>query len=105
MLPWLGTADPIAAYAGLRPAGVGGANYLIAPSAAMPELINVAAIRSTGLTASPAIAERVCGLVADAGVPLEEPAPIEPPSRPPTPGDWWRRTAAWHTREPERASR
>ena len=51
MWPALEGAEPIAAYAGLRPAGRG-VNYLIEPSRACPELVNVAAIRSTGLTAS-----------------------------------------------------
>jgi len=58
MYPPLEDAQPIAAYAGLRPAGRG-VNYLIGPSRACPRLVNVAAIRSTGLTASLAIGERV----------------------------------------------
>ena len=62
MLPALEGAEPIAAYAGLRPAGRG-VNYVIGVSAASEALVNVAAIRSTGLTASLAIAERVCELV------------------------------------------
>jgi glycerol-3-phosphate dehydrogenase len=63
MLPALQGAEPVASYAGLRPAGRG-VNYLIGPSPACPELINVAAIRSTGLSASPGIGEHVAGLVA-----------------------------------------
>jgi glycerol-3-phosphate dehydrogenase len=63
MWPPLADAEPIGSWAGLRPAGRG-ANYLIGPSRACPGLINVAAIRSTGLTASLGIAEHVCGLVA-----------------------------------------
>ncbi len=65
MWPALEGAEPIAAYAGLRPAGRG-VNYLIEPSRACAGLVNVAAIRSTGLTASLGIAEYVCGLVAAA---------------------------------------
>ena len=69
MLPALEGAEPIAAYAGLRPAGRG-VNYAIGPSAACPGLINVAAIRSTGLSASLGIAEHVVGLVEEHGVEL-----------------------------------
>jgi glycerol-3-phosphate dehydrogenase len=73
-------AEPIAAYAGLRPAGKG-VNYLIGPSSRCEGLVNVAAIRSTGLTASLGIAERVSPL--DAGAPAT--------------GDsaWWRRVAEY----------
>jgi glycerol-3-phosphate dehydrogenase len=81
MLPGLG--EPVHAYAGLRPAGRG-VNYVIGRSRACPELINVAAIRSTGLTASLGIAEHVVRLL---GVDApESPLPevrIES-------GEWWR---------------
>jgi glycerol-3-phosphate dehydrogenase len=100
MLPGLEGAEPIASYAGLRPAGRG-VNYAIGASAACPGLINVAAIRSTGLSASLGIGEHVAGLVAEQGVPLRpervlvgEPAPggdREP---------WWRRAAGRQTRVP-----
>ena len=91
MLPALEDAEPMASYAGLRPAGRG-VNYLIGPSPACPGLINVAAIRSTGLSASLGIAEHVLGLIEDLGVQLgpdrplagAAPAPSEP---------WWLRTA------------
>ena len=88
MWPPLADAEPVAAYAGLRPAGRG-VNYLIGRSRACPGLVNVAAIRSTGLTASLGIAEYVCGLVPGLGPeqPLA-PAPVPPPT-----GEWWRRTA------------
>ncbi len=80
------------AYAGLRPAGRG-VNYLIAGSRTEPALVNVAAIRSTGLTASLAIAERVVTLVAAAGVPVAEPEPLAPGPPPAPEGEpWWRRT-------------
>jgi glycerol-3-phosphate dehydrogenase len=93
ILPALDGAEPIAAYAGLRPAGLGGVNYLIAPSAALPELVNAAAIRSTGLSASLAIAERVCAVLADAGLELGEERPLEPGAPLQLDGPWWRRTA------------
>jgi glycerol-3-phosphate dehydrogenase len=92
MLPELEGAEPIAAYAGLRPAGRD-ANYLIGPSPACPQLINVAAIRSTGLTASLGIAEHVVGLLAKQGVELGPDRPLAPGAPPPPAGPWWRRTA------------
>jgi glycerol-3-phosphate dehydrogenase len=92
MFPALEGAEPIAAYAGLRPAGRG-VNYLIGPSAACPGLINVAAIRSTGLSASLGIAEYVVGLVAAQGVTLapDRPLPASPPTE--SSDQWWQRTA------------
>lgn len=113
LLPALEGAEPIAAYAGLRPAGRG-ANYVIGPSAACPGLVNVAAIRSTGLSASLGIGEHVAGLVGQLGValgpvrpvPLDAPhgAPRRPPATPPPVRSphpdplapeqpWWRRAA------------
>jgi glycerol-3-phosphate dehydrogenase len=97
MLPALAGADPIAAYAGLRPAGRG-VNYVIGPSRASPQLIHAAAIRSTGLTASLAIAERVAELVAEAGVDLGTPAALDADRVAPVSGSWWRRTAEHRTR-------
>jgi glycerol-3-phosphate dehydrogenase len=93
--PALEGAEPIAAYAGLRPAGRG-VNYVIGPSPACPGLINVAAIRSTGLSASLGIAEHVAGLVAEAGVPLGPDRPLAPGVVERAPQEWWRRTARHH---------
>lgn len=97
MLPALAGAEPIASYAGLRPAGRG-VNYLIGRSPASAALINVAAIRSTGLSASLGIAEHVVSLVAEHGVAL---GPETPPPRPPEPAHdspepWWRRAGERH---------
>jgi glycerol-3-phosphate dehydrogenase len=82
MLPGLG--EPVHAYAGLRPAGRG-INYVIGRSRACPQLVNVAAIRSTGLTASLGIAEHVVELlgVDTPASPLPEVAAVES-------GEWWR---------------
>jgi glycerol-3-phosphate dehydrogenase len=93
MYPALEGAEPIAAYAGLRPAGRG-VNYVIGRSRACPDLINVAAIRSTGLTASAGIAERVAGLVGELGVHLSPPSDLigGPPPRLEYP--WWQKQAA-----------
>ncbi len=94
-LPAIAQAEPVARYAGLRPAGVG-CNYVIGRSAALPGLINAVAIRSTGLTAALGIAERLCALVSDAGVPLGAEEPLRPGAPPPgllQDGPWWQRTA------------
>jgi glycerol-3-phosphate dehydrogenase len=92
MWPPLEGLEPVASYAGLRPAGRG-VNYLIGPSAACPRLVNVAAIRSTGMSASLGIAERVCAVVEDMDVAVgpEQPLLTGPPPEPH--GPWWRRTA------------
>ena len=85
LLPAIAGAEPIASWAGLRPAGRG-VNYVI--RRASEDLVNVAAIRSTGLTASLGIAEYVAEMIAP-GVP-EAPLPavtVEPSKEP-----WWRRS-------------
>jgi glycerol-3-phosphate dehydrogenase len=94
MFPALDAVEPIASYAGLRPAGRG-VNYLIGPSAACPGLINVAAIRSTGLSASLGIAEHVVALVAEHGVTLgpDRPLPVAASIGEAETGPWWQRTA------------
>jgi glycerol-3-phosphate dehydrogenase len=97
MWPPLAEAEPIAAYAGLRPAGRG-VNYLIGRSRACDALINVAAIRSTGLTASLGIAEHVCGLVEQAGASLGEEAALEEVEPVATGIPWWRRAAEGRAR-------
>ena len=92
MWPPLERAELVGEYAGLRPAGRG-TGYVIGPSAACSGLVNVAAIRSTGLTASAAIAERVGEIVAQRGIAVGERAPLEPGLIGPLPGPWWRRAA------------
>jgi glycerol-3-phosphate dehydrogenase len=90
--PPLDGAEPITAYAGLRPAGRG-LNYVIGPSAACPALVNVAAIRSTGLSASLGIAAHVAGIVESLGVRLG-PRRVLIGGAPPRHSEpWWRRTA------------
>jgi glycerol-3-phosphate dehydrogenase len=87
----LAGAEPVFAYAGLRPAGRDGANYVVRRSDADPRLIHAAAIRSTGLTAALAIAERVvllAGLDTEPEEPLRRGAPWLRNA-----GPWWRRTA------------
>ncbi len=95
MYPPLEGAEPIAAYAGLRPAGRPH-NYLIAPSQKCARLVNAAAIRSTGLSASLGIAERIAEIVGALGVGLEAPSELKPGPPPRIRGPWWRRAAAYH---------
>lgn len=92
MLPELEGATPIASYAGLRPAGRG-VNYVIGPSAAEPRLINAAAIRSTGFSASLGIAERIVSLVESAGITLGDERQLPAVKAPDVNGPWWQRTA------------
>ena len=94
MLPSLEGAEPVASYAGLRPAGRDGANYVIGPSAACAGLVNVAAIRSTGLSASLGIGEHVTGIVGAQGVELAPAATLGAPARDHADRQpWWRRAA------------
>jgi glycerol-3-phosphate dehydrogenase len=93
MLPALEGAEPVASYAGLRPAGRNGANYLIGPSTACPGLVNVAAIRSTGLSASLGIGEHVSRLVSELGIELGPERALAPVRAPQSERPWWRRTA------------
>jgi len=98
--PVLAGLQPVSTYAGLRPAGRG-TNYIVSPSAVDARFVNVAAIRSTGLSASLGIADRVAELLAEAGADVGELRPATPIV--PVDGDrpWWRRTAD-RRREPAR---
>jgi glycerol-3-phosphate dehydrogenase len=99
MHPPLGEAEPVFGYAGLRPAGRD-ANYVIGPSAAEPRLINVAAIRSTGMTAALGIAERVVELVAAAGIALGDERRLLTGPGPKSSSPWWRRSADYRSAKP-----
>ena len=96
MLPTLEGSEPVTAYAGLRPAGRS-VNYLIAASDACPGLINAAAIRSTGLTASLGIAERVTGIAAELGIALGPEQALQPVRIPSSDRPWWRQVADHRT--------
>jgi glycerol-3-phosphate dehydrogenase len=90
VMPELGT-EPMFAYAGLRPAGANGENYVISWSGHSERLLNVAAIRSTGLTAALGIADYVC--VDLLGLEMR-PAPFGPPAESRAGSSpWWARTA------------
>jgi glycerol-3-phosphate dehydrogenase len=96
--PALATAEQIGAYAGLRPAGISG-NYVIETSRKLPGLIHVAAIRSTGLSASLGIGEHVAGMLVDArAIAPERTHPLPAPARPSPTGPWWERAARHHRR-------
>jgi glycerol-3-phosphate dehydrogenase len=94
LYPPLLDAEPVFAYAGLRPAGRG-ANYVIGPARTCPRLVHVAAIRSTGLTASLGIAEHVSAIVASLGVPLGPEAALKGGPVPHRDRPWWQRTAEY----------
>jgi glycerol-3-phosphate dehydrogenase len=93
MYPALEAATRIGAYAGLRPAGRE-ANYVIEASRKLPGLIHVAAIRSTGLSASLGIGEHVVAMLAEAGAiePGEE-RRLSPPAQSAPAGPWWQQAA------------
>jgi glycerol-3-phosphate dehydrogenase len=93
MYPALAECERVGAYAGLRPAGRG-VNYVVGPSPDCRSLVNVAAIRSTGLTASPAIAERVAEIVGAMGVTLGPEVALRRGAAIGFRDPWWRRTAA-----------
>jgi glycerol-3-phosphate dehydrogenase len=93
MWPGLARALPVGCYAGLRPAGRG-ANYVIERSRSLPALVHVAAIRSTGLSASLGIGEHVAGMLADAGLVELSPARELRGAAPERTELWWRRAQA-----------
>jgi glycerol-3-phosphate dehydrogenase len=98
--PALEQAEQIGAYAGLRPAGRH-ANYVIEPSPALPRLIHVAAIRSTGLSASLGIGEYVAEMLAErAEIELGSERGLPAPPSAPLGGHWWTRAARYHEQEP-----
>jgi glycerol-3-phosphate dehydrogenase len=92
MYPPLARAEPVFAYAGLRPAGRG-VNYVIRCADTVPRLVHVAAIRSTGLTASPGIAQRVAEIVGSLGVRLGPEQALHGARSPAGDRRWWRRSA------------
>jgi glycerol-3-phosphate dehydrogenase len=93
MHPALDGAEPVFAYAGLRPAGRDGANYVVRVSDADPRMVHAGAIRSTGLTASVAIAERVVALAGLGDAPEAELRRGDGAAADAGSGPWWRRTA------------
>lgn len=70
MIPSIDEGDVIAYFAGLRP--VAGDDFIIRHEDKVPGFINVAGIQSPGLTASPAIALMVVGVLKKAGLRLSK---------------------------------
>lgn len=68
LVPCIDAKDIIAYFAGLRPAA--GKDFIIRREANVPGFINVAGIQSPGLTAAPAIAAHVLGLLKEDGLEL-----------------------------------
>src|SRR6185503_7778403 len=95
--PPLEGLEPVASYAGLRPAGRG-VNYVIRHSRARVDLVHVAAIRSTGLTAALGIAEHVADMIA----PGRADAPLLAGDPTPSGEPWWRRAAGESAQWPAR---
>ena len=79
MVPTISESDVITSFAGLRPAC--GDDFYIDLSAKVPNLVQVAAIQSPGLTASPAIGDYVKDLLKKAGLRLVEKADWDPSMR------------------------
>ena len=78
LVPALEVDQAITQYAGLRSVGSEG-DYIIRPAVGCPRLLHVAGIRSTGLSASPAIGDYVTELLRGQGLEL-------PPRQAPLPG-------------------
>ncbi len=76
MVPTISESDVITSFAGLRPAC--GDDFYIDLSAKVPNFVQVAAIQSPGLTASPAIGDYVKDLLKKTGLRLVEKADWEP---------------------------
>ncbi|MFN8458829.1 MAG: FAD-dependent oxidoreductase [Anaerolineae bacterium] len=78
LVPTFKVEQPITQYAGLRSVGLERVNgdykpatdYIIRPADGAPNLLHVAGIRSTGLSASPALGEYVVQLLAKQGLAL-----------------------------------
>jgi glycerol-3-phosphate dehydrogenase len=70
LVPSVNSSDIIAYFAGLRP--VAGDDFIIRHEESVPGMLTVAGIQSPGLTAAPAIAKMVSGLLKDHGLVLSK---------------------------------
>ncbi len=89
LMPKLLAEEVTASYAGLR-AAINRSDYLIQADPSQRYVL-VAGIRSTGLTASMAIAEHVAGLLEAAGLPLAPRPDLPPPPQMPNLGEAFQR--------------
>ena len=83
LVPSLARSAPITQYAGVRSVG-SEPDYIVRPARGCPRLLHVAGIRSTGLSASPAIGAYVAELLAAQGlalVPRSTPLPGRVPAQ------------------------
>ena len=99
--PPLEGAEPIALYAGLRPAGRE-VNYALVHSTTVTGLVHAGAIRSTGLSAAPAIAERLARMLAEPARSSSASRVRSAPAAEAEPTPWWRRAAALSRARPAR---
>lgn len=81
-IPGMRMADVITSFAGLRAHGDRG-DFIIGPSEVNPRMIHVAGIESPGLTAAPATAEFVAGLLCGQGLALRERTAFAPARKSP----------------------
>jgi glycerol-3-phosphate dehydrogenase len=79
-VPGIDMRQVITSFAGLRATSSTG-DFVIGESPAVPRFVNVAGIESPGLAASPAIAQYVSGILADAGLDLIPKADYTPERR------------------------
>ena len=70
LVPSINGDDIIAYFAGLRPAA--GGDFIIRHESSVPGFVNVAGIQSPGLTAAPAIALMVSGILKDNGLSMKK---------------------------------
>jgi glycerol-3-phosphate dehydrogenase len=90
LLPALSALQPVDAWAGLRPAGVPH-DYCIEWSARVTCMLNVGAIRGSGLSACLGIASYVRGLLAERDVKPRGPQLAVTPGEFDSPRPWWER--------------
>lgn len=91
ILPELESVEPTASWAGLRPVGHP-RNYYLEWSEKYRSLLNVAGIRSTGLSSCLGLSQLIAGLLIERGLKLKESSALPTPPRPDAPAiPWWER--------------
>jgi glycerol-3-phosphate dehydrogenase len=81
LVPGLPVTASITQFAGLRAVADGG-DFVIGPSPTVGGLVHAAGIQSPGLTAAPAIAERVAAVLRDLGLALKPKRQFDPTNPP-----------------------